>query len=279
MTSQELPLMRKATAVWLVENTSLTFEQIADFCGLHELEVQGIADGDVASGIIGQNPIVSGQLTEAELKKCETDSTARLKLNHNVAAVISKTAKKVGKYTPIARRQDKPDGIAFLLKYYPDITNLQIRKLIGTTNKMIDSIRNRSHWNIKNIKPRDVVLLGLCSQSQFNKIVLENKGQFDEGESTTTATININKTTNNMKIIKKVVKKAAAKIKKAPAKKPAVKKTTVKKVAAKKPVAKKTTTKKVAVKKTATKKPVAKKTTVKKAPAKKPAAKKAPAKK
>jgi len=172
--TQELPLMRKATAVWLVENTSLSFAQIAIFCGLHELEVQGIADGDVASGIIGQNPIVSGQLTHEEISRCEQDSKAILHLNKNAASQV-RSVEKNSKYTPIARRQDKPDGIAYLLKYYPDITNGQIKKLIGTTDKMIDSIRSRSHWNMKNIKPRDVVLLGLCSQSHFNDIISQVK--------------------------------------------------------------------------------------------------------
>jgi hypothetical protein len=172
--TQELPLMRKATAVWLVENTSLTFAQIANFCGLHELEVQGIADGDVASGIIGQNPIISGQLTHEEIERCEKDQHSTLILNKNAASQV-KTSEKPSKYTPIARRQDKPDGIFYLLKYYPEITNGQIKKLVGTTDKMIDSIRNRTHWNMKNIKPRDVVLLGLCSQSQFNDVISQVK--------------------------------------------------------------------------------------------------------
>ncbi len=172
--TQELPLMRKATAVWLVENTSLTFAQIANFCGLHELEVQGIADGDVASGIIGQNPIISGQLTHEEIERCEKDPQKALTLNKNAASQV-KTSEKPSKYTPIARRQDKPDGIFYLLKYYPEITNGQIKKLVGTTDKMIDSIRNRTHWNMKNIKPRDVVLLGLCSQSQFNDVISQVK--------------------------------------------------------------------------------------------------------
>lgn len=169
--TQELPLMRKATAVWLVENTSLTFTQIATFCGLHELEVQGIADGDVASGMIGQNPITSGQLTNEEITKCSQDPKAILTLNQSIAYGVKSADKKTSKYTPIARRQDKPDGIFYLLKYHPDITNAQVKKLVGTTDKMIDSIRDRSHWNIKNIKPRDVVLLGLCSQSQFNDVL------------------------------------------------------------------------------------------------------------
>ncbi len=172
--TQELPLMRKATAVWLVENTSLTFSQIARFCGLHELEVQGIADGDVASGIIGQNPISSGQLTHEEIARCEKKAESSLILNKSAASQVNVIEKKA-KYTPIARRQDKPDGISYLLKYYPDITNAQIKKLVGTTDKMIDSIRDRSHWNMKNIKPRDLVLLGLCSQSQFNDVVAQIK--------------------------------------------------------------------------------------------------------
>lgn len=172
---QELPLMRKATAVWLVENTSLTFSQIARFCGLHELEVQGIADGDVASGIIGQNPILSTQLTSEEIKRCEADPEKSLILNKTASSETKNTEKKGSKYTPIARRQDKPDGIAYLLKYYPEITNGQIKKLIGTTDNMIDSIRSRSHWNMKNIKPRDLVLLGLCSQSQFNDVISQIK--------------------------------------------------------------------------------------------------------
>lgn len=166
--------MRKATAVWLVENTSLTFNQIANFCGLHELEVQGIADGDVASGIIGQNPILSGQLTHEEIERCEKKAEAILSLNKSAGSQV-KIVEKTSKYTPIARRQDKPDGISYLLKYYPEITNGQIKKLVGTTDKMIDSIRSRAHWNMKNIKPRDVVLLGLCSQSQFNDVISQVK--------------------------------------------------------------------------------------------------------
>ncbi len=171
--------MRKATAVWLVENTSLTFAQIANFCGLHELEVQGIADGDVASGIIGQNPILSGQLLREEITRCEEDSKGVLDLNKNAASRV-KSSEKNSKYTPIARRQDKPDGIAYLLKYYPEITNGQIKKLVGTTDKMIDSIRNRAHWNMKNIKPRDLVLLGLCSQSRFNEVISQVKSGSEE---------------------------------------------------------------------------------------------------
>ncbi len=174
--TQELPLMRKATAVWLVENTSLTFLQIANFCGLHALEVQGIADGDVAAGIIGQNPIFSAQLTTEEIARCEKNPSTILVLNKSISSQI-RTAEKASKYTPIARRQDKPDGISYLLKYYPDISNGQIKKLVGTTDKMIDSIRGRNHWNMKNIKARDVVLLGLCSQSRFNEVIAQIKAE------------------------------------------------------------------------------------------------------
>ena len=169
--NQEFPLMRKATAVWLIENTSLTFSQIANFCGLHELEVQGIADGDVANGVIGQSPIFSGQLTFEEIKKCEKDKKSNLRINRSSSISTETGGKKSAKYTPIARRQDKPDGIAFIIKYYPELTNNQIKKLIGTTDTMIDSIKNRTHWNMKNIKPRDIVLLGLCSQSQLNEAI------------------------------------------------------------------------------------------------------------
>jgi hypothetical protein len=180
--TQEVPLMRKATAVWLIENTSLTFLQIAKFCHLHELEVQGIADGDIASGILGQNPIISGQLTLAEIHRCENNASAILTLNQNAASKIQETSQ--GKYTPIARRQDKPDGIAFLLKYFPEINNNQIKKLVGTTDKMIDSIRSKSHWNMKNIKPRDIVLLGLCSQSMFNDVISQIKTQENQIKKT-----------------------------------------------------------------------------------------------
>ena len=175
MSGNKLPLMRKAAAVWLVENTSLTFEQIADFCGMHELEIQGIADGDVASGIVGQSPINNGQLTREIIELCEKDPNKKLELKEQVTDNLDIVKKKKGKYTPIARRGDKPNGIAYLLKYHPDITDAQIRKLIGTTTTMIDSIRNRTHWNIKEIVPRDPVLLGLCSQSLFDSVVDEIK--------------------------------------------------------------------------------------------------------
>lgn len=167
------PLMPKATAVWLIENTTLTFEQISEFCDLHPLEVQGIADGEVASGIIGQDPIRAGQLSKDEIERCEQDSSTRLKLNDSALQHIAivKKKKKKSKYTPVARRQDKPDAIAWLLKHCPSITDSQVTKLIGTTKSTINAIKERSHWNIGNIAPRDPVLLGLCTQTELDKVL------------------------------------------------------------------------------------------------------------
>jgi hypothetical protein len=173
---KKLPLMRRATAVWLVDNTALTFEQIADFCGLHELEIQGIADGDVNTGITPQSPIDNYQLTREMIKSCEADPDKSLELNESIAYDIEvKKKKKKAKYIPIARRSDKPDAIAYFLKYHPEITEKQIRRLVGTTTAMIKSIKSRAHWNIKEIKPRDPVLLGLCTQEQLNNAIKEAK--------------------------------------------------------------------------------------------------------
>lgn len=170
--SKQYPLMPKATAVWLIENTSLTFKQIADFCGLHELEIIGIADGEVGQGIAGIDPIYSGQLTREEIARCQNDPKASLNISHSVADVfIEKNNKKKSKYTPVARRQDKPDAIHWLIKNCPDISDKHIIKLIGTTKSTIDAIRDRSHWNMSNIRPRDPVLLGLCSQIELDRIM------------------------------------------------------------------------------------------------------------
>ena len=165
-----LPLMRKATAVWLVENTSLTFSQIANFCGLHELEVSGIADGEVASGIRGMDPITSNPLTEEEIKRCELDPNSNLKLIVN-PATIGETKRRGPKYTPLSKRQDKPAAIAWLVKFYPDIPDSQIIKLVGTTKPTIKAVRERSHWNITNIVPTDPVLLGLCKQIELDTAI------------------------------------------------------------------------------------------------------------
>jgi hypothetical protein len=162
--------MPKATAVWLVENTSLTFEQIAAFCELHTLEVQGIADGEVAVGIQGMDPIANNQLTREELERCQNDPTAVLALAKQDLPQPAKRTKGP-RYTPVAKRQDKPDGIAWLLRHHPELKESQIAKLIGTTKTTIQAVRERSHWNSPNIRPRDPVLLGLCSQSDLNAFV------------------------------------------------------------------------------------------------------------
>lgn len=166
-----VPLMPKATAVWLVENTTLSFDQIADFCGLHPLEVQGIADGDVATGLIGDNPVSSGQLKQEELEKALADENYRMKLGVEINAYITEQKKKKANYTPVARRQDKPDAIAWLLKHHPLLSDAQLVKLIGTTKKTIQSIRDRSYWNISNLQPRDPVLLGLCTQTDLHAAI------------------------------------------------------------------------------------------------------------
>ena len=165
-----LPLMRKATAVWLVENTSLTFLQIANFCGLHELEVSGIADGEVASGIRGMDPIISNQITLEEIKRCELDPNSKLELIVN-PATIGETKRRGPRYTPLSKRQDKPAAIAWLVKFYPDIPDSQIIKLVGTTKPTIKAVRERSHWNITNIVPTDPVLLGLCKQVELDSAI------------------------------------------------------------------------------------------------------------
>lgn len=164
-----LPLMPKATAVWLIDNTALTFEQIGAFCGMHSLEVQGIADGEVAVGIVGQDPVASGQLSMEEIHRCEENSSAHLTLRGDARQYLNNKVKG-SRYTPVARRQDKPDAIAWLIKFYPAIPDSQIVKLVGTTKKTIESIRERSHWNMQNIRPRDPVLLGLCTQTALDSV-------------------------------------------------------------------------------------------------------------
>lgn len=161
------PLMPKATAVWLVENTVLTFEQIADFCGLHPLEVQAIADEEVAVGMQGIDPIANGQLTKEELERCEADSTARLEMAKS--EIPQPMARSEGpRYTPVSKRQDKPDAIAWLLRHYPELSDAQIGRLIGTTKPTINQIRDRTHWNMPNLRPRSPVELGLCKQEDLN---------------------------------------------------------------------------------------------------------------
>jgi hypothetical protein len=162
--------MPKATAVWLIENTTLNFEQIADFCGLHPLEVQGIADDEVAIGIVGQDPTANGQLTREEIERCQKDPGSRLKmLKQDIPMPAPRT--KGPRYTPVSKRQDKPDAIAWLLRHHPELSDAQVSKLIGTTKQTIAAVRDRSHWNSPNLRPRDPVLLGLCSQGDLNAAV------------------------------------------------------------------------------------------------------------
>jgi hypothetical protein len=163
--------MPKATAVWLVENTALSFEQIADFTGMHELEVQAIADGEVAIGIVGVNPIANGQLTQAELEKAEGDHKVKLRLT-KTDIPLPKARSKGARYTPVSKRQDRPDAIAWLLKHHPELTDAQISRLIGTTKPTILSVRDRSHWNAANIKPQNPVTLGLCTEPELEKMVI-----------------------------------------------------------------------------------------------------------
>ena len=165
------PLMPKATAVWLIDNTALTFDQIADFCSLHILEVKGIADGDVDHGIRGADPIAAGQLTRLEIEDCQKDSNSRLKAIQK-RDDLPEVARRVGKkYTPLSKRQDRPDSIFWLVRNHPELLDSQIGKLVGTTKSTIQSIRDRTHWNSANLTPLDPVTVGLCSQVDLDKAV------------------------------------------------------------------------------------------------------------
>lgn len=165
-------LMPKATAVWLIDNTALSFDQIGTFCGLHSLEVQGIADGEVSIGIVGQDPIANGQLTADEIKRCEEDPAANLKIaKSGIPQPLVRT--KGPRYTPVSKRQDKPDAVAWLIRHHPELSDAQVSRLIGTTKQTIAAIRDRSHWNTANLRPRDPVLLGLCTQTDLNASILK----------------------------------------------------------------------------------------------------------
>ncbi|MBX7541488.1 DUF1013 domain-containing protein [Qipengyuania sphaerica] len=182
MADQPTPLMPHATATWLVDNTGLSFEQIAEFCGLHILEVQAMADDLAGSKYTGRDPLHSGELTQEEIARGEKDGEYSLKMQRAPVAV-SRT--KGPRYTPVSKRQDKPDGIAWLLRNHPEISDAQIGKLIGTTRNTIGAIRERSHWNIQNIQPKDPVTLGLCSQRELDAVVAKaakNKPAPEEGE-------------------------------------------------------------------------------------------------
>ena len=166
-----LPLMPKATAVWLVENTSLSFEQIAGFTGMHELEIQAIADGEVAAGIVGVSPVSSGQLTDEEIERGQADPKVVLKIR-KTDIPLPKARSKGARYTPVSKRQDRPDAISWLLKHHPELTDAQLSRLIGTTKPTILSVRDRSHWNAPNIKPQNPVTLGLCTEADLEKAAL-----------------------------------------------------------------------------------------------------------
>ena len=169
--SSRKPLMPKATAVWLVENTSLSFEQIAEFCGLHVLEVKGIADGDVAHGIKGMDPISNGQLTREEIKRAEDDHDQHLALADSKVNIPEVKTKPGPRYTPVSRRQDRPNAVVWLLRNHPELKDSQIMRLVGTTKPTIGAIRDRTHWNSQNLTPQDPVTLGLCSQTDLDNEV------------------------------------------------------------------------------------------------------------
>ena len=193
----ETPIMPKATAVWLVENTTVTFKQIANFCNLHELEVKGIADGDVAKGIKAYNPILAGQLSREEIDLCSKDPNRNLNLVERAEEVQVKERKKP-KYTPLSKRQDRPDAALWLLKNYSEFTDGQISKLVGSTKNTVSLIRKRSYWNFSNLRAKDPVILGLCSQNVFEKslekakrrIEREKKAKIKEEKLRTAAEVN-----------------------------------------------------------------------------------------
>ncbi len=164
------PIMAKATAVWLVDNTTISFRQIADFVGMHELEIQGIADGDVAAGVKGFDPVANNQLTQDEITAAEKDPIHKLKLKYNASAV-GEEKRRGPRYTPLSKRQDRPASILWLVKFHPELSDGQISKLVGTTKPTIQAIRERTHWNINSIDPIDPVALGLCKQSELDAAV------------------------------------------------------------------------------------------------------------
>ena len=162
------PLMPMATAVWLVENTTLTFKQIADFCNLHEVEIQGIADGDVAKGIVGYNPVIAGQLTKEEIELSSQDQSRSLKIN-NYNLEISSSNEKIKKYVPLSKRQDKPDSALWLIRQHSILKDSQIAKLVGITKNSVITIRNKSYWNYNNLNAKDPVAIGLFNQKELQE--------------------------------------------------------------------------------------------------------------
>ena len=184
--AQPTPLMPHATASWLVDNTSLSFEQIAEFCGLHILEVQAMADDLAASKYTGRDPVHSGELSHDEIAKGQADPNYRLQMQR---APVDVSRTKGPRYTPVSKRQDKPDGIAWIIRNHPEISDAQIGKLIGTTRNTINAIRDRSHWNIQNIQPKDPVTLGLCSQRELDAAVGKAAKRARTGEEAEEAVI------------------------------------------------------------------------------------------
>ena len=170
------PLMPKATAVWLVQNTKISFKQIADFCNLHELEVQGIADGDVAKGIKAYNPILAGQLTREEIEASSKDDNRPLSLNKKVLDI--KSQKKSPRYIPLSKRQDRPEAVLWLIKNYPQLSDGQIGKLVGSTTKTVSLIKNNNYWNSSNLTPKDPVVSSLCSQIDIKNAVEKANRKF-----------------------------------------------------------------------------------------------------
>ena len=166
-----LPLMPKATAIWLVENTSLSFKQIANFCGMHELEIKGIADGEVGAGIKGLNPITHNQLTKEEIERCSDDSDSDLQIIKNEISAKTEQSNKKKKYTPLSKRQDRPDAVYWLIRNHPELKDSQVARLVGSTKSTIDAIRNRTHWNMTNIRPQDPIGLGLCKQIELDEAI------------------------------------------------------------------------------------------------------------
>ena len=275
------PLMPKATAVWLVENTTLTFRQIAKFCEIHELEIQAIADGDVAYNIVGLSPINNNQLTWEEIHRCEADSHADLQANVFETNVKERNAKAKRILSP-TQRSEKPAAILWILKNFPDIMDSQICKLIGTTKPTIAKIRNGEHTDMVNIKPKNPITIGLCEEKDLEYALEVSKARLAPKPKKKTKAKKAKKATVKKTTAKKTMTKAATKkpaTKKATAQKTAAKKASVKMTVAKKTTSKKTAAKKATTKKTATKKTAAKKTVAKKAAPKKTAAKKTVAKK
>ncbi|MBR2033612.1 MAG: DUF1013 domain-containing protein [Alphaproteobacteria bacterium] len=280
------PLMPRATAVWLVENTTLTFRQISIFCEIHELEIQAIADGDVSGNIRGLSPVDNGQLTWEEIRRCEADNKATLQANEMERNVKARNLKAKKILSP-SQRQDKPSAIAWIIKNYPQIKDSKVCKLIGTTKTTIEAIRSGSHKDAANIRPKNPVTIGLCSEKDIEEALLqsqpkpvkEKKEKVKKAKKKATAKkAPAKKAAAKKAPTKKAAPKKAA-AKKAPAKKAAPKKAAAKKAPAKKATPKKAAAKKAPAKKATPKKAAPKKATAKKAPAKKAAAKKAPAKK